>query len=446
MSQSMRIALISEHASPLATAGGVDAGGQNIYVAQVARCLAEAGHQVDVLTRRDDPDLPAIQHLRPGVRVLHIPAGPPTFVPKEELLQYMPEFSAASETLLRHGPRPDLVHANFFMSGLVAQRLKEAMALPYVITFHALGLVRRQHQGTSDAFPPERIQIERRLVREADAIIAECPQDEHDLVQLYDANPRRIRMVSCGFDSGEFGPMSRAAARAQLGWDENDFVVLQLGRMVPRKGVDNVIRSLAHMPARAPAGAGTRLVIVGGSSPEPDESLTPEISRLAGVANECGVRNQVTFVGHRQRQDLRRYYAASNVFATTPWYEPFGITPLEAMACGIPVVASAVGGLQYSVIDGVTGYLVPPHNPPAVAECISHLQANPGMAAAMGRAGMRRVRSLFTWERVTDELLHVYEKVLRAVPPAARESTAAALPLQAGNDSTQPMTETLCRA
>jgi len=281
MNPTLRIALISEHASPLAAGGGVDAGGQNVYVAQVARCLAMAGHQVDVLTRRDHPDQPPMTVMRPGVRVFHIPAGPATFIPKEKLLPVMPAFARAAEQLLRHGPRHDIVHANFFMSGMVAQQLKKALGIPYVITFHALGLVRREHQGEADGFPALRIDIERSLVKDADALIAECPQDERDLIRLYQADAERIRMVPCGFDAGEFGPLHRLRARSELGLDlgADDFVILQLGRLVPRKGIDNVIRSLAFLSERVPA----RLLVVGGDGPDPTRNEHPK----SGAITDC---------------------------------------------------------------------------------------------------------------------------------------------------------------
>jgi hypothetical protein len=418
----LRIALISEHASPLAASGGVDSGGQNVYVAQVARGLARAGHEVDVLTRRDDPHTPTVTHMAPGVRVVQIDAGPPGFVAKESMLPHMDEFAASCESLMRHGRAYDLVHANFFMSGLVARRLKARLGIPYVITFHALGLVRRQYQQQADAFPPERIDIERDVAHDADAIIAECPQDQLDQVHLYGVSPDRIRMIPCGFDSGEFSPMARSRARAQLGLDADAFIVLQLGRMVPRKGVDNVIRAMGHLPEGIPA----RLLVVGGDDAVPDEAHTPEIGRLRRIASQCGVADKVTFTGRRLRPDLRAYYAASDVFVTTPWYEPFGITPLEAMACGVPVVASAVGGLQYSVTDGVTGQLVPPHDPVALAQALARLHANPRLAQAMGRAGMRRVRSLFTWERVSRMLMDVYDEVLGHRQPAQTDAIVPA--------------------
>jgi D-inositol-3-phosphate glycosyltransferase len=407
--RSLRIALISEHASPVACLGSVDAGGQNIYVAEVARRLAAAGHHVDVLTRRDDPDLPDVLELAPGLRVLHLAAGPARFVPKEQLLPHMPAFIRAAQPWFERGRPYDVMHANFFMSGLAGLRLRECFGVPMVMTFHALGLVRREHQGDADAFPPARIHVERRIVREADALIAECPQDRSDLMRLYGADPGHITMVPCGVDTEAFAPLPRSQARCALNLPDDEFVVLQLGRLVPRKGVDNVIRALARLPQRVRA----RLLVVGGESADPDERRTPEIARLRALACECGVAARVSFTGHRQRDQLRAYYAAADVFVSTPWYEPFGITPLEAMACGTPVIGSAVGGIQYSVVDGVTGHLVPPRDPDALAACLQDLHTHPAQARALGRAGIRRVRSVFTWDRIVDALLQVYRAVQR---------------------------------
>jgi glycosyltransferase involved in cell wall biosynthesis len=424
MDEPLRIALISEHASPLAAIGGVDAGGQNIYVAQVAQCLARAGHSVDVLTRRDRPDLPAVVDLRPGARVIHVTAGPAAFVPKEQLLRHMAEFGQAAERLLRGSVPYDLVHANFFMSALVAHRLKLALGVPYAVTFHALGLVRREHQREADAFPSARIAIERMVMRGADAIVAECPQDRHDMTRLYAAPADRIWTVPCGFDPAEFGPSDRAAARARLGLADDEFIVLQLGRLVPRKGIDNVIRAIARLPPRVP----TRLLVVGGDCALPDERRTPEIRRLRDIAASEGVGSRVEFTGQRERAELRHYYAAADVFVTTPWYEPFGITPLEAMACSRPVIGSAVGGIQHTVQHGTTGFLVPPRDPAALAASLAALHANPALAAAMGRAGARRARSLFTWSAVTEELLQVYRQICQsttAARPAVRSARSA---------------------
>ena len=411
---SLRIALISEHASPLATLGGVDAGGQNIYVAHVARALARAGHHVDVFTRCDDDTLPPVVDVRPGVRVLHIPAGPGRFVPKEQLLAHMGEFTRAAQRLFAASVPYDVVHANFFMSGLVGLRLQERFGVPLVMTFHALGLVRREYQGAADAFPAARIDIERRIVRQADSMIAECPQDKADLMRLYGASAARIAVVPCGVDRSEFAPGDMAAARRRLGLADDEFVVLQLGRLVPRKGIDNVVRAVARLDRSLNA----RLVVVGGESAEPDERATPEIGRLRAVAAQCGIAERVVFTGQRQRHQLRDCYVAADVFVTTPWYEPFGITPLEAMACGTPVVGSAVGGIKHSVLDGVTGFLVPPQDPVALAERLAQLHASPLLRQAMGSAGVRRMRSLFTWDRIAAELACVYQAVRRPLVAA----------------------------
>ncbi len=431
----LRVALISEHASPLALAGGVDAGGQNIYVAHVARCLAADGHQVDVLTRRDDRSLPAVVDMGAGVRVLNLDAGPAEFVPKEQLLPFMPAFAKAARRVLRYGDPVDVLHANFFMSGWVGLEMRRHLGAPLVTTFHALGLVRREHQGDADAFPPARIGIEQTLARESDRVIAECPQDEADLIRLYDTPGERIANVPCGVDTTAFRPGDRRQARQRLGLAQDEFIVLQLGRLVPRKGIDNVVRALPLLPDAMRA----RLVVVGGGSPEPDAVLTPEIGRLRGIARDIGVAGQVHFAGRRERARLRDWYVAADVFVTTPWYEPFGITPLEAMACGVPVIGSDVGGIRHTVLDGVTGYHVPPHDPAALAARIAQLQASPVLAAAMGRAGIRRVRAQFTWDRVARQLAEVYAEVRdeagapctrRAMQPAltALRSGAGAMP------------------
>lgn len=420
----MNIALISEHASPLAPPGGVDSGGQNVYVAHVARQLARRGCAVDVFTRRDHPLSPEVLHWHPGVRVVSVPAGPPQALPKEALLPYMDEFGAWLLRFFRRQPRGyDLVHANFFMSGWAALQPARTLGLPLVMTFHALGHVRRRHQGPGDGFPEERLAIEARLLDEADRTIAECPDDRADMIGLYGADPARIEVVPCGFDPAEFGPMDRAEARAQLGWRARDFVVLQLGRLVPRKGVDNVIRAFGL--ARPALGSAARLCVVGGDAAGDAALATPEVGRLHAIARHAGVEDCVQFTGRRARGPLRLFYNAANVFVTTPWYEPFGITPLEAMACARPVIGSDVGGIRYSVRHGVTGFRVPPRSPEALAEQLVRLHRDPGLGRRLGAAGLRRVQRRFTWQRVAGDLHAVYQRVLRR-GAATHDATALA--------------------
>jgi len=419
----MRIALVSEHASPMALAGGVDSGGQNIYVANVAKQLAAHGFQVDVFTRRDSAVLPDILAWQPGVRIVNVTAGPPRQLPKEKLLEHMDAFGLWMRNFMAQQPFAyDVVHANFFMSGLAALHVTTEFKLPLVMTFHALGRVRRLHQGDADQFPPERIAIEEHLIRQADCIVAECPQDLEDLTVLYRADKRKIDVIPCGYDAAEFAPMDRDRARRELGWDPDAFSVLQLGRMVPRKGVDNVVRALGQL--RHDHGIDGRLYVVGGNSTEPNPAATPEIGRLRTIADEAGVSDLVNFVGRRGRGALATYYGAADVFVTTPWYEPFGITPVEAMACGRAVIGASVGGIRSTVKAGETGLLVPPNDPSALAAAMARLALDPALCKRMGQAGRRRAESRFTWRGVTQELMRVYQRFSPVTAQARSGATA----------------------
>jgi glycosyltransferase involved in cell wall biosynthesis len=429
-----RIALISEHASPLATLGGVDCGGQNVYVTEVALALARRGHRVDVFTRRDDPALPDVVQFAPRARIIHVAAGPPVAVRKEELLDHMPEFARRMIQFCEmECVRYDVVHANFFMSGVVAEAVEEAMATPFVITFHALGRIRRLHQGDADGFPSERCGIEERLAAHAAAVIAECPQDCLDLMTQYRAPAERLRVIPCGVDVMRFYPVDKARARHALGLDGDGDrpVIAQIGRMVPRKGVDDVIRAVGRL--ERDHGIAARLVVVGGDEPGKEGPCAAELDRLRGVAYEERVASAVSFVGRKGGDVLRYYYSAADVFITAPWYEPFGITPLEAMACGTPVVGSAVGGVKHTVVDGETGFLVPPHDPDAIAERTACLLRDGRLRERMSRQAVERVRSRFLWRDVAAAIDRTYDDVIaewRKGDERSTRSTATSVALE----------------
>ncbi|ARP76490.1 glycosyltransferase [Bordetella genomosp. 6] len=422
------IAIVSEHASPLARPGSIDSGGQNIYVAQTARQFAAMGHQVDIYTRRDSATLPSMVQWAPGVRVIHVPAGPAHYLPKEDLLPHMPAFEAfLMRAFGEHRPSYDVVHANFFMSAMASLPAAHRYGVPVAVTFHALGRVRRRHQQEADLFPDERFEIEDDVVRQADRIIAECPQDRDDLMELYGADPRRIEVVPCGFDAAEMQCVDQDVARAELDWGGGSaFRILQLGRIVPRKGIDNVIRALARLRSRH--GVDARLCVVGGNDPVPRDEGTPELARLRRIVAQERLEPYVQFTGRRDREQLCRYYCACDVFVTTPWYEPFGITPVEAMACGRPVVGSNTGGIRTTVLDGKTGYLVPARDADALASRLAQLARDRQLCRDMGLAGQRRARRLFTWEKVAAQLLRVYDRLgtasVQAQPAHAARATA----------------------
>jgi D-inositol-3-phosphate glycosyltransferase len=406
-----RIAIVSEHASPLAPPGSIDSGGQNVYVACLARELALAGYRVDIFTRRDSMLHAQLVQWRANIRVVHVPAGPAHPIPKERMLPYIDAFARfVAAFARRQDVMYDVVHANFFMSGMVAQHLKRELGIPFVITFHALDQVRRMALGAADRFPPARLRIEQGLMRDADRILAECAQDRHDMEQLYGAQASRIDIVPCGFDPQELWPVPVRLARRKLGLPLNRFLVLQLGRMVPRKGIDTVIESLALLRRRHRIDA--LLVVVGEGEP-------PELARLRALARRLGVADAVRFSGRKDRSELRYYYSAADVFVTTPWYEPFGITPVEAMACARPVVGAAVGGIKSTVVDGKTGFLVPARDPPALAARLAALHADPALALCMGDEGMRRAFRHYTWRSVAQQAAAIYETAVSdAVVPS----------------------------
>jgi D-inositol-3-phosphate glycosyltransferase len=409
-----RIAMISEHASPLAVLGGKDGGGQNVYVAQLAEQLVNRGFEVDVYTRREAEMVAEVVVMPSGVRVIQIQAGPAQPIDKEKLLPFMDEFTLGMMRFItREGIEYDLMHAHFFMSAWVAYQLKRWLIVPYVVTFHALGKIRRKHQRSADQFPDERLGIEAVVGMDADAVIAECPQDVDDLTSLYALDRERIYMIPCGYDPREFEPLPKRLACEKVGLDPHLQYVLQLGRVVQRKGIETVIRGFAHLVRTVEVFDEVRLLVVGGETDEPDPRFTPELGRLMLVAEAMGVADKVIFTGRKERNKLKYYYNAAEVLVTTPWYEPFGITPLEAMGCAKPVIGARVGGIPYSVVHEETGLLVPPQNPLAVAKALYKVLSDQQMAKQWGLAGRKRVREFFTWEQVTKEMIRVYERILK---------------------------------
>ncbi|MBS1524889.1 MAG: glycosyltransferase family 1 protein [Bacteroidetes bacterium] len=406
-----RIAFISDHASPLACIGTVDTGGQNVYVAQLAEHLAAKGYLVDVYTRRDDASMDEIVSWQQGIRVIHVKAGPECNVAKEQMLQYMQEFrDYMTRFIIRNHLHYELIHANFFMSGLVAAGIKKELDIPFVITFHALGSVRRIHQADKDRFPKERIEIEEMIVHEANHIIAECPQDRDDLIAHYRAHPRQISIVPCGFSSSEFYPVEKKVARGLLGLPADCHILLQLGRMVERKGIDNVIKSMAYL--QSVGGKDFRLVIVGGDSENMAGSACTEYKRLHTLARRLKITDRILFAGRKNREKLKFYYNAADLFITTPWYEPFGITPLEAMACGTPVIGANVGGIKFSVKDGVSGALVPPRQPKKLAGKITEIISDQDKLNNMRRNAIDHVNTWFTWAKVAEQIDELYRYVV----------------------------------
>ncbi|MBO0689116.1 MAG: glycosyltransferase [Candidatus Dormibacteraeota bacterium] len=390
--------MVSEHASPLAALGGVDAGGQNVLVGELARALHGYGATVTIYTRRDDPELPARISLASGVTVVHVDAGPPGAIPKDDLLPYMDDFAARLAEDWSNAP-PHVVHAHFWMSGRAALAAAQPLGLPVVQTFHALGTVKQRHQGSRDTSPPERVGEEQRIAARADRILATCTDEVFELLRM-GAHRQRISIVPCGVDLDLFRPAGPACP-PRRGLHR----VVAVGRLVERKGVGNTISALAELP-------GCELLVAGG--PEAQHlHEDQQAGRLLRLAQAEGVADRVQLLGSLERADVPALMRSADVVACVPWYEPFGMVAVEAMACGVPVVASAVGGQVDTVVDGVTGLHVPPRSPDEVARAIGQLIERPELRKAVGEAGSRRAHDCYGWDSVARATLGVYEDVRR---------------------------------
>ncbi|MDQ0821228.1 D-inositol-3-phosphate glycosyltransferase [Arthrobacter sp. V1I7] len=405
--------MVSEHASPLAALGGVDAGGQNVHVAALSTALARRGHHVTVYTRRDSAGLPRRVRILPRLEVVHLDAGPARHVPKDELLPYMGELADGISRDWQRRP-PDVIHGHFWMSGVAAldaaRRGPAGAHVPVVQTFHALGTVKRRHQGAEDTSPLERQWLEPSVGRSVDRIIATCSDEVFELKAM-GIHTARIAVAPCGVDLELFSGTGPAEPR------NRPHRILSVGRLVPRKGVDLVIEAL---PALRDAGFDVELLIVGGGGNAAALADDAEARRLLDVATALGVQDRVAFRGPVPRADMPAIFRSADAVVCAPWYEPFGIVPLEAMACGVPVVAAAVGGLRDTVVDQRTGLHVPPKDPAAITAALAALLADPGLRRSLGAGGEARARARYSWARVAAETERAYLQTVAASADARR--------------------------
>jgi len=411
----LNIAMISYHTCPLAILGGKDTGGMNVYVREVTRYLGRRGVHVDVFTRSQDEHVPQVLHdLGYGNRVVHIPAGPEHPLPKKELAAYLPQFVAGIQAFARDkGIHYDLIHSHYWMSGVAAQQLKESWRVPMVHMFHTLGLMKnRTAQTPAEMEGDYRINGEYQVLAAADRIIAATPAEQAQLQFLYQADEDRITIIPPGVDISHFYPIDQDEARCAIEVPEKDPMLLYVGRIEPLKGVDTLIRAIAHMRT---TGITCRyphyLTIIGGDPDADPQDMTSEMARLQGLSRELGLEDLVLFLGKRSQSSLPYYYSAADVLIMPSHYESFGMVALEAMACGTPVVASQVGGLAFLIQDGVTGYVVPGGDPIALSERLVLLLSQPELRRRMGEQAAAYARN-YAWENITGRILDLYQEIL----------------------------------
>jgi D-inositol-3-phosphate glycosyltransferase len=405
--------MLSVHTCPLATLGGKETGGMNVYVRDLSRELARRGHRVDVYTRLQDPSLPRISHgLGYGARVIHLPAGPEHPYDKHLVYDHLPEFVDGVLAQARADEvRYDVLHSHYWLSGAVAQELRRRWNVPIVHMFHTLGKMKNAvAQRPADRETARRIAVETEIVQAengADALVAATLAEREQLVRLYAADPARIRVISPGVDTERFHPIPAAYAKEHIGLCPDWRIILFVGRVEPLKGIDNLLRAIAQVVRRRPAmRAGLCVPIIGGDPDRIHED--DEMMRLQELREELGIGDVVTFLGARDQDTLQYYYAAAEMVVMPSDYESFGMVALEAMACGTPVIASDVGGLVFLVKDGRTGYRVPARDPAALADRITRLLTDEGLRRRIGQRAACWAES-YAWPRIADRVEEVYD-------------------------------------
>ncbi len=387
--------MISLHTSPLIQPGSGDSGGMNVYVREVASALAQAGVTCTTYTRADRPGLPAEVVVEPGHRVVHVPAGP-FDLPKEALAEEIDEFTKGVREHLLSGPGADVIHSNYWLSGMVGHRLKHDLDLPLVSTFHTLARVKAEG---GDLEPSWRDRAEAEIIGCSDAICVSCPEEERQFRRLYGDPAGRIEVVPPAVEHAFFAPGDQRGARRAVGLPTDRPVVLFVGRIQPLKAPDLAVRALAELPR-----GDAMLVIVGGASGMDGEA---EVTATKQLVDELGLGERVRFVRPQPHHILSSYYRAADVVVVPSRSESFGLVALEAAACGVPTVASAVGGLLNIVHDGVTGLLVEGRDPARFARALAQILDDPAGAAAMGEAAAVRARR-FTWSFTAARLRRLY--------------------------------------
>ena len=410
-----RVAILSVHTSPLAPLGHKKTGGMNVYVRDFTRELARRGIQADVFTRAVDADTPYIQYdLGCGCRVINISAGPRQTVPNDSIAQYLDEFAAGVQQFAQtYGIRYDLIHSHYWLSGVAAGKLRHTWGpIPIVHMYHTLGHMKNQiAQTMSEYAAPVRLLGETHAARVADTIIAATPAEQRQLIEYYGANPDKIAVISPGVDLTRFEFTRQCVARRRLGLPVKQPLVLSVGRIEPLKGIDTLLRATALLSQDgAKAISNLQVAVIGGNPVRPDD----EMARLQRLRDELGLQTTVEFMGARDQTQLPDYYAAADIVVMPSHYESFGMVALEAMAMGTPVVASRVGGLAHLVQDGVTGYLVPPRNPQALAERVQNLLTHGALRRQLAIQARAYAQS-FSWSNITDRMLQVYNVLAEPV-------------------------------
>ncbi len=411
----MRIAMLSYHTCPLATLGGKDTGGMNVYVRDLTRALGDRGIGVDVFTRSQDEHVPHVLHdLGYGNRIVHIPAGPERMLQKTQLIHHVDEFVGgivgfANLKQIEY----QLIHSHYWLSGLAAIQLREKWKIPFVQMFHTLAVMKdRVARSPEEVSSDERIEAERQLLEEADCVVASTRAELAQIQWLYQAETSNVVVIPPGVDTSRFYPIDQDEAREFIGVPCEHRMVLFVGRIEPLKGLDTLIEAVALM--REEEAFNTNpfcLAVIGGDPDVSREDMTAEMERLKALCEAKGLNDLVLFLGKRDQDTLQYYYSAAEVVVVPSHYESFGLVALEAMACATPVVASETGGLAYLVQDGETGFHVPTAEPKALAEKLQRVLRDDDLRERLGQNAAKYAQA-YAWSVVVDRIIEVYRSLV----------------------------------
>ncbi|AFY36303.1 glycosyltransferase [Calothrix sp. PCC 7507] len=403
-----RIALISVDGDPAIEIGKEEAGGQNVYVRQVGYALAQLGWQVDMFTRYSSPEQDAIVQHSQNCRTIRLKAGPSEFIGRDHLFDYLSEFLREFQQFQQNqGFQYPIIHTNYWLSSWVGMELRKQQPLIQVHTYHSLGAIKYRSISNVPVIAIQRLAVEKACLETADRVVATSPQEQKHMRILVSPNGR-MEMIPCGTDIDRFGKIAKFAAREHLGITSDTKMVLYVGRFDQRKGIETLVRAIAKSELRGKANI--QLVIGGGSRPGQSDGI--ERDRIANIVAELGLKDCTIFPGRLDDTVLPYYYAAADVCVVPSHYEPFGLVAIEAMASRTPVVASNVGGLQFTVVPEVTGLLVPPKDEVAFAAAIDRILTNPDWGKQLGETGRQRVEIAFSWDSVASRLAQLYTRLL----------------------------------
>ena len=403
-----KVALISVHGDPAVHIGQEEAGGQNVYVRQVGEALARQGWQVDMFTRRSDANQPEIVEHSRNCRTIRLTAGPQTFVARQKIFKHLPEFVKAffdyqhqQETIY------PIIHTNYWLSAWVGMEIKKLQSVQHLHTYHSLGAVKYRSISTIPFIAKTRLRVEKECLETADTIIATSPQEKEHMRSLI-SDKGNVVVIPCGTNIDCFGSVDRQSGRAELGIESEDKVVMYAGRFDERKGIETLVRAVAKQEVKRHENL--KLKIIGGSTPGASDGI--ERNRIGELVKELGIEDITEFVGRVEHEKLASYYAAADVCVVPSHYEPFGLVAIEAMASRTPVIASEVGGLKFSVVDGETGLLVPPQDETAFAKAIDAVLADDRWRKELGINARKRVEAKFSWDGVADQIAQEYTGAL----------------------------------